>query len=179
MPTLIALLRAVNVAGHGTVAMADLRSFVADLGFRNPRSVLQSGNLVFEAAATPASVERRLEAEAPPRLGLQAGFFVRTAEDWRKILARNPFPDQAKHDPSHLVVMVLKAVPSDESVRALRGAIAGREEVVVGARHLYITYPDGQGRSRFTGAVIEKALGTRGTARNWNTVTRIAALAGA
>lgn len=175
---LIALLRAVNVAGHGTVAMRDLCSFVADLGYRNPRTVVASGNLVFEAAAKAPTVERRLEQEAAARLGLETDFFVRTPGEWREMMRDNPFRSEAADDPSRLVVMVLKTAPEEAAVRALRAAIVGRERVARGARHVYLVYPDGMGRSRLTGTLIEKMLRTRGTARNWNTVSKLAALAG-
>jgi uncharacterized protein (DUF1697 family) len=177
MPRLIALLRAVNVAGHGKIAMADLCAFAAGLGFTKSRSALQSGNLVFESAARPDAVERRLEAEAAKRLDLRTDFFVRTPGEWREMIAGNPFPQEARDDPSRLVVVVMKEAPASAAVTALRAAIVGRERVAAGGRHLYITYPDGQGRSKLTGALLERTLGTRGTARNWNTVLKLDALA--
>ena len=173
----IALLRAVNVAGYGTIAMADLRAFLAALGFRDARTLLQSGNAVFSAGARSADVETRLEKEAPKRLGVRTTFFVRSAEEWSDVVARNPFRAEAKRDPSRLVVMVLKDVPAAAAVDALNAGITGPEVVRASGRQLYITYPDGQGRSKLTGALIERKLGTTGTARNWNTVTKLAALA--
>jgi len=177
MPTSIALLRGINVAGHCMVAMTDLRALLGDLGFANPRSLLQSGNLVFETSEKPAAVERRLQAETEARLGIRTEFFVRTASDWRRIVDRNPFRQQAEDDPAHLVLMVLRTAPTESAVQALRKAIVGRERVAADGRHLYLTYPDGYGRSRATAAFIEKALATRTTARNWNTVLKIAAAA--
>jgi uncharacterized protein (DUF1697 family) len=143
---------------------------------RDGRSVLQSGNLVFETTAKPAAAERRLEGEVAARLGLQTDFFVRTAREWRELVTANPFPREAGEGPSHLAVMALKATPAEAAVQALRNSIVGRERIVAAGRHLYMTYPDGFGRSRLTGGLIEKTLGTRGTARNWNTVLRLAAL---
>ena len=87
----IALLRAVNVAGHGTVAMATLRTFFAELGFNGARTLLQSGNVVFEEAGpSDAALERRLEGEAEKRLGLRTTFFVRTAAEWASLIAQIP-----------------------------------------------------------------------------------------
>lgn len=174
----IALLRAVNVAGHGTISMADLRAFLAAVGFRDARTLQQSGNAVFSADARSADVETRLEKEATKRLGVRTAFFVRSAEEWSGVVARNPFPAEAKRDPSRLVVMVLKDVPAAAAVDALSAGITGPEVVRASGRELYINYPDGQGRSKLTGALIERKLGTAGTARNWNTVTKLAALAG-
>ena len=178
MTIYVALLRGINVGGHKQVAMADLRTFLTDLGFVDPRSLLQSGNLVFRGAArTGARLERLLEAEAATRLGLRTDFMVRTAEEWRDVVARNPFHEAAERDPSHLVVMFLKAAPKPQVVKALQAAITGPEVVRVRGRHAYITYPASIGRSRLTTAVIESKLGTRGTGRNWNTVLKLMALA--
>jgi uncharacterized protein (DUF1697 family) len=174
----IALLRAVNVGGRGAVAMSDLRDFTAALGFKETRSLLQSGNLVFDARrqAGPA-LERLLEREADKRLALRTDFFVRSAKELEAIVGENPFRKEARDDPGHLVVMFLKEAADAEAVEALRAAIKGREVIHAAGGHLYIVYPDGIGRSRLTNAVIEGKLGTRGTGRNWNTVLKLVELA--
>src|SRR5262249_19847851 len=164
MTVRIGLLRAVNVAGHGAVAMARLRAFLADLGFADARTLLQSGNVVFTSkGGSDAGLETRLEMEAEKRLGLRTTFFVRDTTEWDAIIAANPFPEEAERDPSHLLVMFLKAAPRDAAMQKLQRAIKGREVFRAGGRQVYITYPDGIGRSKLTNAVIEKALGTPGT----------------
>lgn len=179
MTTHVALLRAINVAGHKQVAMADLCNLVTRLGFEDVRSVLQSGNLVFRSATrSGARLERLLETEAAKRLAVLTDFFVRTAEEWQDVITRNPFRKEAARDPSHLVVVFLKNAPGASAVKALRAAITGPEIVRVDGRQAYIYYPNGIGRSRLTNTLIETKLGTRGTGRNWNTVVRLAALAG-
>jgi uncharacterized protein (DUF1697 family) len=175
--THIALLRAVNVGGRGKVAMTDLRAMLEELGFEAPQSLLQSGNLVFASETTGAALEAVLEQEAKARLGLATDFIVRTANEWRRIVAANPFAAMAKEDPTHLVVMPLKSPPDAAGLKGLRAWIPGREAIEASGRELYISYPDGIGTSKLTGAVIERRVGARGTARNWNTVTKLAALA--
>jgi uncharacterized protein (DUF1697 family) len=179
MSVYVALLRAVNVGGRAPVAMSDLRKLLSGLGFTAARTLLQSGNLVFESdGRTSAQLEALLETEAARRLDLDTDILVRTAREWETLVARNPFPDQARRDPSHLVLMVLKGAAKANDVKALQAAITGPEVVHADGKQLYITYPAGIGRSRLTNAVIEKKLSTRGTARNWNTVLKLAALAG-
>ena len=174
----IALLRAINLAGRNPVAMADLRDLLSQLGFQEPRSLLQSGNLVFRSdARSTAALERTLEAEAARRLGLETAFFVRSAAEWKTIVASNPFPEEARRDPQRLLAVCLKDAPGAANVRALREAISGREVVRTEGRTAYIVYPDGVGRSKLTTALLEKKLGTRGTGRNWNTVLKLAAAA--
>ena len=173
----VALLRAVNVGGRGKVAMADLRAMLADLGFEAPQSLLQSGNLVFRSEPTGSALEALLERETKARLGLATDYIVRTAVEWERIIAANPFAAMARDDPSHLLVMPLKSSPDAAGLEGLRAWIPDREAIEAAGRELYIRYPDGIGTSKLTGAVIERRLGTRGTARNWNTVTKLAALA--
>src|SRR2546427_3904545 len=104
--------------------MADLRDLLTRLGFADVRSLLQSGNLVFGASGrTAAQLERLLEAEAEKRLGLQTDFFVRTAKEWKDVVAHNPFPKEATRDPGHLVVMFLKHASSATGVEALQQGI--------------------------------------------------------
>jgi len=174
----IALLRAINVAGHQPVAMSDLRNLLSELGFAQPRSLLQSGNLIFDAGknAGPA-LERLLERAMAARLDLRTDVLIRSAAEWASIVARNPFRNDAGRDPARLVVVFLKAKPSTNAFAELKAAITGPETVEGDGQQAYIVYPDGIGRSRLTAALIERKLATRGTARNWNTVMKLAALA--
>ena len=176
----IGLLRAVNLPGHNKIGMADLRALLTALGMQDVRSLLQSGNVVFRNGVhTAAQLERLLEQAAAKRFGLETDFFVRTTADWKTMIAGNPFPEEAERDPGHLLVMFLREAPKPEDVTALQKAITGREVVRTKGRHAYVVYPDGIGRSRLTNALIERKLGTRGTGRNWNTVLKLRALAGA
>ena len=172
----VALLRAVNLAGSSSVAMADLRSLMAELGF-DAKTLLQSGNLVFDAGKKGAALEGLIEKELVARLSLKTEVFLRSAKEWDALVAANPFPKEAKADPGHLVLIALREKAKPAAVKTLQVSIKGRETVAAAGRELYVVYPDGIGRSKLTMAAIEKALGTRGTGRNWNTVLKIAALA--
>ena len=174
MTIFIALLRAVNLAGLNKVGMAALRDLVSDLGFDEPKTLLQSGNVVFSGRArSSAALESSLEKAAASQLGVTTDFFVRTAEEWKKIIAANPFPKEANSDPGHLLMVCLKDAPARKRAAELTAATPGREIVRVKGRQAYVIYPDGVGRSKLTMALIEKKLGTRGTARNWNTVLKL------
>jgi uncharacterized protein (DUF1697 family) len=175
----IALLRGVNVGGHRMVAMADLRAAVSEMGFTDVRSLLQSGNLVLRAAGRVggATLERTLELGIEERLGVRTDFHVRTLAEWEAAIAANPFPAEARRDPGHLLVLFMKEVPAPKAVQTLQATITGSERVRAEGRQAYLVYPDGAGRSRVTNAVLDKHLGGRGTARNWNTVVKLAELA--
>jgi len=177
--TYLALLRGVNVGGRALVSMGDLLEMLGAMGLEEPRSLLASGNLLFRCrSGSPEKLERRLEAETEKRLGLRPDYFVRTAEEWARVLTRNPFRKEAERDPGHLIVLCLKDSPSAAQIAALRERIVGREIFHGDGRHAYVVYPDGMGRSKLTNTLIEKALGTRATARNWNTARKLGALAG-
>ena len=179
MTVFIALLRAVNVGGKGKLAMADLRAMAGEMGLAAPQTLLQSGNLVFSAKGKAAELESALEAETARRFGVKTSFLIRTAAGWDALIAANPFPEEARDDPSHMVAMPLRHAPAADALQALRETIRGREKAEVAGRTLYLVYPDGIGTSKLTIAIIERKLGTIGTGRNWNTVLKLKALAAA
>ncbi|MGD0528709.1 MAG: DUF1697 domain-containing protein [Polyangiaceae bacterium] len=178
MPAHIALFRAVNVGGRW-LSMASLRELLEELGLGDPRTLLQSGNAVFTSAKQPAALEGLVERAVEKRFRLQADVFVRSTKEWDAAIAANPFPAKAKEDPAHLLLMPLATAPSKAQLQALRDAIRGPELVDTVGRHAYLVYPEGVGRSKLTITVIEKHLGARGTARNWNTARKLAELASA
>ena len=178
MPTYISVLRAINLGSHNRIAMADLRAMLEKVGCEDPKTLIVSGNVVFRnTSASCDTVEKLLEAASTRHLGVTTDYFVRSAKEWNEIIAANPFPKEAQSDPGRLLMMCLRDAPTTAQVKALQAAIKGRERVAVKGKHAYFIYPDGMGRSKLTIAVIEKALGTRGTARNWNTVLKLGELA--
>ena len=173
----IALIRGVNVGGKGMIAMADLRAACKKLRFKNPRTLLNSGNLVVESPDAPAQVESRLEKGMEKLLGRELEFFVRSPKEWDAIIKANPYAKEAKADPGRLVLLCFKDKVTPAAVKDLQKKIPGRETLEARGREGYAYYPDGQGQSKFTGALIDRTLGTRCTARNWNTVLKLAAMA--
>ncbi len=178
MSVQIALLRAVNVGGTGKVSMADLRKLAETIGLTEVRTLIQSGNLAFDAGKrSPAASEALLEKACAAEFGLQTDIYVRTPAEFDKVIASNPFIREAKDAPSFLNVLFMREAPGAPAFKALQAAIKGRETVKGSDRHAYIFYPDGAGASKLTPAMLTRHLGTPGTARNWNTVTKLAAMA--
>ena len=182
MTSYVALLRAVNLAGLNRVPMAELRRVAEGVGLGEARTLLQSGNLVFRtptARTGSTQLEAKLRAATAREVGVDTDFFVRTAAEWAEIVEGNPFPREAKTDPGHLVVLVCSEAPDRKRIAALTAAISGPEIVRAApraGRHAYVVYPDGIGRSKLTMALVERTLGIRGTARNWNTVLKLMAM---
>ncbi len=173
----VALLRGINVGRNKLVSMAELRDLAAGLGYRAPRTYVQSGNLVFgREGRTGAELEAELGAEIERRCSVRCEVIVRTAEEWDETIEGNPFPAEAKDAPSHLLVQFLKQPVKPEAIEALRAANPGRELIQAADRRLYITFPDGIGESKLAGTLLAKHIPVPSTGRNWNTILKIAAL---
>ncbi len=179
----VGFLRGINVVGNNLIPMAELRGMLEGLGFAQARTILQSGNVVFDAGGRKpasietASIEKRLEAQTAKRFGVQVDWFVRTADELGDVIAADPFPRMAATDPSHYLVYFLKSAPKRADVNAMQSSLPGKESVHADGRHLYVTYPDGIGKSKLTMPWLERKLKTSGTARNWNTIQKLAVLA--
>ena len=172
----VALLRGINLGGHKMVAMAELRAALATMGFSDVSTLLQSGNAVFTAKKTPpAKLEALIEKEIQKRFKMEVDVHVRDHAELAAAIAANPFRRQAESAPSQFLVTFYREPLDASLVKALQAAIAGPEQVCSAGRHLYMTFPEGIGNSRAT-LLIDKTLRVKGTARNWNTVTKIAAL---
>ncbi|MFI5384885.1 MAG: DUF1697 domain-containing protein [Fimbriimonadales bacterium] len=173
----IALLRGINVGGNNLVRMADLRGFFLNLGLSDAQTLLQSGNVVFRAVGrTSEELETLLEEQAEEHLGIRITFMVRTSQEWNDLIAENPFPAEAESDPSHLLAVALKDEAPADGIVALQAAISGPERIAGSGRHLYVVYPDGMGPSKVSRTPGWNKLVGPGTARNWNTVLKIAAM---
>jgi uncharacterized protein (DUF1697 family) len=177
MPVFAALLRAVNVGGRNLIRMPLLTELCEGLGHTGVRTLLQSGNVVFRSrSAASAPMAKRLQDAIEKRCGFRPAIFLRSLAEISEAIAANPFPDAARDDPGHLLILFLDGTPPAGADAALSGFKGGPERVKLEGRNLYLHYPAGSGTSKLTNAVIEKAIGTPGTARNWNTLNKLAEL---
>lgn len=178
MPVLIAFLRAVNVGGASSIRMEALRGLCPALGLRHAATLLQSGNLV--AAHDEGKVDdlaQRLEAAIAQDHPYKPRVIGRSAAELRGMVENNPLPLSDARQPSKLLVMPLEREPENGALARLRERYEGPEEIALVGRDLYLHYVDGIGRSKLTNALIERQLGVQGTARNWNTMTKLLELA--
>lgn len=168
-----ALLRGVNVGGNTKVAMADLRALLADLGYTDVRTHLNSGNAVFTGPEEPAErIAAAIGDRLTARLGREVPVVVRTAAELAAVVEGNPLEVR---DPARFAVAFLAEAPDEERLRALKPAEFAPEQIELGESVLYLYFPNGLGRSTLV-PTLEKRLGVSATVRNWNTVTKLLTL---
>ena len=170
-------LRGINLGSINRVAMADLRALLTELGYDDVRTHLQSGNAVFSASdTTPAKLERAIEAAITERLALSIRCVVRTADELRAVIDANPFQGTATN-PARFLVVFFSGVPDPADIAALDAGDFAPDEYRFGERELYLWCPDGVGTSKLAKAATPKPRNkVVGTARNWNTVTKLLAM---
>jgi uncharacterized protein (DUF1697 family) len=172
MTVLAALLRGVNVGGATRVPMADLRRVVADAGYGDVRTHLNSGNVLLTSDDDPARVARTLRDACAAAFPVQPDVVVRTRDELHAVLAAWPFLDR-DDDPTHHHVVLL---PGDAPARVPDVPVEPPEDLAAAGRELYLHLPHGVGRSRLA-ARLTTGVRPVGTARNLRTVTALAALA--
>ncbi len=167
MPAYVAILRAVNVGGTGKLPMAELRAMCLAEGFEQVQTYIASGNVVFSSGGSEAEVKAALERRLEAYAGKPVGVLVRTAEEMAEVLQSNPFPDRPRN---RTVAIFLDSPPPDDTIEAVRGQQG--EEVRLGKREIYVAYDDGMASSK-----LKIPAAARGTARNVNTVQKLAEMA--
>lgn len=172
----IILFRGMNIGGV-RAPVADQRAMALDLGLANPRTLLASGNLVVESDRSPADLETALQAETERRFGRRIDAVVRTPGQWAAMMVSNPFVTEARRDPARLLVMVMKDAIRPGAVEALGALAQGQEAVRAAGGSLWFWHPDGIGGSKMAARAVPRLTGP-GTGRNWNTVCKLAEMAG-
>jgi uncharacterized protein (DUF1697 family) len=178
MPVLISMLRGVNVGGHNKINMQALRALYESLQFEDPRTYVQSGNVIFRtkeknSAALAKKIQNAIESE----FGCRPEVILRTSDEVRKAIAASPFASRRNLEPGKILVTFLAAEPPSEAHDTLLSLKSHPEELHLKGRELYIYFPNGAGRSKLPWASVGKLLKTTGTARNWNSVTKMLAIA--
>jgi uncharacterized protein (DUF1697 family) len=167
MPSFIALLRAVNVGGTGKLPMTHLKTMCEDAGFDSVRTYIASGNVIFESNLDEAAVRKELEGRLLEYAGKPVRVHVRTAAEMAQVLERNPFPHAAGN---RNVAIFLDAKPGKDVLAGVTGRVD--EEVALGRKEIYVHYGPNMARSK-----LKIPGAAQGTARNMNTVAKLAAMA--
>ena len=157
--------------------MEDLRLLYESLGLEKPKTLINSGNVVFRSKETNvAKLAKRIEDAIEKKFGFHSDVLLRTAAELRKTVQKNPFRKRDDIDPGKLLVTFLPSDPFPEIREKLAKLEGYPEELRLESRELYIYFPNGQGRSKLT-PVLGRILKDSGTGRNWNTVTKLLEMA--
>lgn len=167
MQAYVALLRAVNVGGTGKLPMTELKAMCERAGFKSVRTYIASGNVVFQSTKSEAQVKATLKKALAAYAGKAVGVMVRSAAEMAAVLAENPF---AKMPGNRCVAIFLDEAPAADALKQVSGQAS--EELRLGKREIYGYYPDGQGESK-----LKIPAAKNGTARNMNTVGKLAEMA--
>ncbi len=166
MTRYVAMLRAVNVSGTGKLPMAELKAIGVDCGFSNVRTFIASGNLLFDSDLDEAELAKRVGEGVKAFFGKPVPLFVRSAAEMAEAAAGNPFTDDK---PSRVMAHFIADLPTVAMLAEARD-VAG-ERMAIGPRLIYVSYGEGIGKTKLKLPAVR-----HGTARNLNSVAKIAAL---
>jgi len=174
MNTYVALLYSIVIDAKRRVVMSDLRAIAEDLGYANVRTLVSSGNLVFETAETSVpAIEKALEQAFAAFHGKPVDIIVKTAEDWRRLVAANPFPEESAAEPDRVGIRIMRDPLRPDLAAFLRPYQTDGERVALIDGHVWVHYPGQISQSKLAGQLTPRRMGGIGTARNWNTVRRL------
>lgn len=177
MPVIISMLRGVNLGPHNRIKMDALREMYQSLRLEDPRTYVQSGNVIFQTNEKDlVKLATKIQKAIEKTFGCSPAVVLRTKDELKKVIAANPFARRDFH-PGKILVTFLAGDPAREAKTALTTFDKYPEEVHLKGRELYIYFPNGAGRSKLPWSQVEKYLGITGTARNWNSVTQMLAIA--
>jgi uncharacterized protein (DUF1697 family) len=165
------------LGGNNLIETGQLRGVLAGLGYTDVRTYLQSGNAVFSSSATPGAVAADVEDAIASEFGVDCRVIVRSTPQLAAVMAADPLlhllGDRSRH-----FVAFLDGSPRPDGVKRLTGDDYGADELEIVAEHVYLWCPNGISKSPFARLNLDRILGVAVTMRNWNTVTKLAALAG-
>ncbi len=175
MKTYISMLRGINVSGQKMIKMDALKMMYDGLGFKNSRTFIQSGNVVFESSnVKPSALEEKIQKEIAKTFGFEVPVIIRLKDEMQIAIKKNPF---LKKDIDHLYVTFLSAEPSSIPLDELNKVGTEKEEFIISGKEIYLFYPNGYGRTKLTNAVFERKLRVTATTRNWKTVNSLVEIA--
>ena len=175
--TWVALLYSIILGPARRVRNDELAALAADLGYRRPRTLLASGNLIFEAdAPDERAVEAMLEPAFAARLGRPVDIIVRAGDRWPALVRGNPFPEAAAREPSRVAVRIMRDPAGPQVAERLAPYRAEGERLALIDGDIWVHLPNGSAGSRLASAITPARAGGAGTFRNWNTVRKIGAV---
>jgi uncharacterized protein (DUF1697 family) len=178
MGVVICMLRGVNVGSHNRVKMEELRAMCGSLKLRDAQTYVQSGNVIFRTDERDiVKLTGKIEDAIEKKFGFRCGVICRTKTEMKGVVAKNPFANRPGIDASKLLVTFLSDDPGEEARAKVRALKVDPEQLWIEGRECFVYFPGGMGRSKFAWPTIGKKMKVSGTGRNWNSVTKLLAMA--
>lgn len=177
MITYVSFLRGINVSGQNKIKMDDLKNLFESLNFKNVRTYIQSGNVVFEDESIDCDILARLiEEKIQKDLGLVVSVIMRNQQQLKIILQNNPFLKNENKEVSALYVTFLAALPNDRIIEKISEKDTVPDEFRLMGQEIYLFCPDGYGRTKLNNSFFERKLKLKTTTRNWRTLNELNAM---
>lgn len=171
----IAFLRGINVGGQKKIKMIDLKNIFESLDFKNVKTYIQSGNVIFDYyPADSIKLANQIEMKINETFGFLIKTIIRTDEQLRNIVNNNPFMKESNIDIDKLHITFMLDIPEPSTVLRLDVKKEENEKFLIISREVYLYCPNGYGRTKFNNTLFEKKLKTVATTRNWKTINHIA-----
>ncbi len=178
METYIAILRGINVSGHKMIKMEALRNMLEDLKFKNIKTYIQSGNIVFQDKKTDShSLERKISKKISETFNFEVPVMVKEENELMEVLNNNPFLTKRKEDITKLHVTFLSEIPEKEAVEKIKEGLYASDEFIIKEKTVYLFCPNGYGNTKLNNTFFENKLKVTATTRNWKTVTELVNMA--
>lgn len=167
------------MAGHNKIKMADLLALYKKLGFKDSETFIQSGNVIFsnpENIPVPG-IASKIEEAIRKKFGYSIPVIIRTPEEFREIIAINPFTGEQNYNPERLAVIFLYKKPEEAQIEKVKNIEYPPDKFKIAGKEIFIYCPDGFGRSKIYTGFFENKMKVTGTGRNWNTVNTLLEIA--
>jgi Uncharacterized protein conserved in bacteria len=178
MPIYISILRGINVSGHNKIRMDALRELFIDAGFKNVRTYIQSGNVVFKTKKTaPAALSKIISAKIKEQFGCDVPVLVIELDELKKVVANNPFAEKKIESSEYLYVTFLSGIPLKENIDKIPAKDFLPDEFVIIDTAVYLyCIKSGYGNTKLNNNFFENKLMLTATTRNWKTVNELVRL---
>ena len=175
METYISVLRGINVSGQKKILMTDVKAIYEKLGFKDVKTYIQSGNVVFKSEKKLPETEaaQKIEDAIQKKYDFHVPVIIRSLPEIKKVIESNPFLQQKDVDLKKLHVTFLSEIPSEESVKNLENLSFSPDQFIINEKEIYLHIPESYGLTKLSNSFFEKKLKVKATTRNWNTINKL------
>jgi len=179
MSTYIALLRGINVSGQKKILMADLKALFESHGFKNVKTYIQSGNIIFDTFKDVEKIElaKAIENGIENEYNFKVPVIVKNANELQMVINNNPLLTEVELDAKKVAVAFLDQTPAPENLQQLKAIDFSPDRFIVDGKYIYLNCPEGFGRTKITNSFLERKLNVIATSRNWRTITKLVEMA--